>query len=377
MIKVISDGQEIEKLHKRFQRKLKEFFTEKIDCWVGYPGGSYKDTVHYSPDLNLWISVHEIDTRYWNGFGIGKPHAGANNSLNGEINFPYEGINRRIAGAFAVEDNGNILVLHRGRIGGGKRGVGKNLFTDNFRGDKVTAIDGDRETEFCLVGELSSPYLPKQVANFISEIKRIKNLEDVEEIENFEDLINYQYTAEGSGKHTIKREGKITFNRIHGIVVDALVSQLQNKGYKVANDRDRDLFIYNKKKITTLFEIKTSFSTQCLYSAVGQLLIYSIPIKNEVDLIIVLPEKLNRTVEKRLEKYGIRALYYEWNNDEPVFTGLNIFLEHGVATIKNRLPSENRGKSNEYLYNIINKGIDVSNYGDPSQWQKKVREDRI
>jgi hypothetical protein len=27
-------------------------------------------------------------------------------------------------------------------------------------------------------------------------------------------------------------------------------------------------------------------------------------------------------------------------------------------------------------YNIIDKGADVSNYGDPSQWQKKVRKDR-
>ncbi len=27
-------------------------------------------------------------------------------------------------------------------------------------------------------------------------------------------------------------------------------------------------------------------------------------------------------------------------------------------------------------YEIIDKGVDVSNYGDPSEWQRKVREDR-
>ena len=27
-------------------------------------------------------------------------------------------------------------------------------------------------------------------------------------------------------------------------------------------------------------------------------------------------------------------------------------------------------------YKIIDKGTDVSNYGDPSKWQRKVREDR-
>ncbi len=33
-------------------------------------------------------------------------------------------------------------------------------------------------------------------------------------------------------------------------------------------------------------------------------------------------------------------------------------------------------KDIEHCYKIINKVIDVSNYGDPSEWQKKVREDR-
>ena len=323
MIKVISDGKEIEKLHKKFQRKLDEFFTEKIRCWVGFPGGNFEDTVRYSPDLNLWISIQELNTRYWNGFGIGRPYEGANNSLNGEINFPYEGIDRRIAGAFAIESNGNILVLHRGKIGGGKVGVGKNLFMDNVRGDKVIAIDGDRETEFCLVGELNSHHLPKQVETFISEIRRIKNLDNTDETENFEELNNYQYTAEHFGETTTEREGSTTRNRTHGIVVGALVKELQDRGHKIANDINRDLFIHSNNQITTLFEIKTSSSTQNLYSAVGQLLIYSIPIKNKVDLIMVLPEKLNRTVEKRLELHGIKLLYYKWDNDEPTFIELD------------------------------------------------------
>ncbi|MCL5028949.1 MAG: hypothetical protein M1480_08005 [Bacteroidetes bacterium] len=36
----------------------------------------------------------------------------------------------------------------------------------------------------------------------------------------------------------------------------------------------------------------------------------------------------------------------------------------------------NSEKNLEHYYKIINKIVDVSNYGDPSQWQKKVREDR-
>jgi hypothetical protein len=33
-------------------------------------------------------------------------------------------------------------------------------------------------------------------------------------------------------------------------------------------------------------------------------------------------------------------------------------------------------KELEQYYKLINKGTDVSNYGDPSVWQKKVRKDR-
>ena len=327
MIKVISNKKEIEKLHKRFQRKIDEFFTEKIDCCVGFPGGNFQDIIRYSPDLDLWISLQELDTRYWNAFGIGKPSEGSNNSINGEINFPYENINRRIAGAFAVEDNGNILILHRGKIGGGKKGVGKHLFTDNFRGDKILAIDGNKETEFCLVGELKSKLLPKQIATFIYEIKRIKDIGDKAEYENFEALNNYKYTAEHYGQSTHERHRSTTINRTHGIVVSALATELEKNRKKIGNDRNRDLFIHAKNKITTLFEIKTSSSTQNLYSVVGQLLIYSIPIKNPIILVAVLPDKLNSIVEKRFSELGIKTLYYEWENNVPKFIGLNKLFE--------------------------------------------------
>jgi hypothetical protein len=86
------------------------------------------------------------------------------------------------------------------------------------------------------------------------------------------------------------------------------------------------LFIYNNNHITTLFEIKTSSSTQNLYAAVGQLLIYSIPIKNNVELVAVLPDKLNNTVEHCLEIHGIKLLYYKWDNDEPIFIDLDKIL---------------------------------------------------
>lgn len=325
MITVVEDKNEIERLYRKFNKQLNKRFTERITCWVGYPSGANEDTVGYSRKLNLWVSVQELHSRFWNGFGIGEPIEGRNNSLSGEINFPYEGINRQIAGAFAKEEDGKILVLHRGKIGGGKKGVGKWAFVENFRGDFVIAIDGDRETEFCLVGELDSPLLPEQVGNFIYEINRIKKLISKGEQDDFSDVSNYSFTEEKSGKSKSgSSEHEIV--RTHGIIVNALATELTRRNFKTGNNRNMDLFIHDGKNISTLFEIKTSLSTQSLYSAVGQLLIYSIPLK-KAGLIFVTPDKLKQHVEKKLESWGISVVYYTWDNETVVFEGLNNILK--------------------------------------------------
>lgn len=326
MIRVITNAKQIQKLQLQFQQKLDQYFTASIDCRVGYPGGSFRDTVRYSPDLDIWMYVRQLPTRFWNGFGIGRPAEGVSNSLAGEINFPYEGINRRIAGVFAIEENGQILVLHRGRIGGGKEGIGKTFFADNYRGDFVTATDGDRETEFCLVGEINSPHFPVQVSDFIKEIHRVKKMADGETANGFSGLTDFSYTDEHSGRTVSERNEPVVTERTHGIIVNALARQLEKRRLHIGNDRNRDLFVHQRGKIRILFEVKTSSSTQCLYAAVGQLLLYSIPIPNAVKLVAVLPGKLSDPVAKRFSSLGINVLYYGWENDEVKFTNIDNIL---------------------------------------------------
>lgn len=329
MITVIANKREVNELIKHLHKQLDKFMIETIRCWVGYPSGSFEDEVMYSPELNIWKSniKHNQENKFWNGFGIGRPIEGKNNSLIGEINFPHEGINRSIAGAFALEDNGTILVLHRGKIGGGKPGVGKSIFVDNFRGDFVDAIDGDRETTFCLVGELNSDLFPSQVSTFIHEIQRVKRLLNTNVTPDFGNLLNFIYTAESSGISVSERNEPKVINRTHGIIVNALAVELISRGLLISNDRNRDLFIYNENRITTLFEIKTSSSTQNLYAVVGQLLVYSIPIRNAVQLIAVLPDQIATQVANRFTELGIKVLYYQINNGVPEFTALDSVLQ--------------------------------------------------
>lgn len=303
-----------------FIDNINKCFNQKIKCWVGYPGGSFEDNVSYSKEFNLWLSKQKLDTRLWNGFGIGKPIEGKNNSLVGEINFPHENIDRAIAGAFGKDLEGNIFILHRGRIGGGKKGVGKQAFIDNYRGEFITALDYDKETNFILIGELNSKYFPNQVANFIYEIKRFKkNINHQQPDFNFND---FSYTEQSSGESQGNNTKEFTQNRIHGVVVNALAKELRVNNFNVANNRNIDLFIHNENEIKTLFEIKTSCTTQDIYSAIGQVIIYSIPISNIIKLVIVLPEKLNTLVENKLLKLGIDILYYHWYDNKVKFKNL-------------------------------------------------------
>lgn len=325
MTEIVSDKKLITKYQRLFVKQLKTVCTEKIICILGYQGNSDELTVYYSEKYNFWFTAHENDNRYWNAFGFGRPQTGRNNSITVEINIPYEGINRNIGGVFGHDKKGEVLVLHRGKIGGGRVSIGKSLFFDNYRDEPIVGDDDGIENDFCLIGSLTSKHLPRQVGNFVSEVHRIKNL-TAEETEDFSALNNFQFTDEATGSNRISRSGSTTIERTHGIVVNLLARILEDKGYKVAKDRNRDLFIHNRGQIKKLFEIKRSSSTTDLYSAVGQLLIYSIPIKSSVDLIIVVPDKLKITVENRLVQLGIKILYYNWNNGEPTFDNLDKIL---------------------------------------------------
>lgn len=325
MIEIVTDSKLITKYQRQFLQQLQTTCQEKVVCTLGYQGNSDKSTVYYSAKFDFWFTSHDNDNRYWNAFGFGRPKAGRNNSITVEINPPYEGINRNIGGVFGHDKNGEVLVLHRGKIGGGRAGVGKQLFFENYREKPIIADDGGVENEFCLIGSLSSKHLPRQVGNFVSEVHRIKNL-TTEEVTDFLDLLSFKYTDEKFGTNKVKRKTTTTIERTHGIVVNSLANILENNGHKIGNDRNRDLFIHKRGQIKTLFEIKTSSSTQDLYSAVGQLLIYSIPIKTVVDLFLVLPEKLSKSVAKRLDELGLQIIYYTWDNNEPTFLYLDKVL---------------------------------------------------
>ena len=121
-----------------------------------------------------WCARALVGSRYWNAFGLSDNTPKQNSLLPivCEINPPLEGLNRRVQGAFVKTEDEQLLLVHRGKIGGGRRDIGRPLFFNNYQG-QIRDINGRM---FAIIGDISSPNLAQKVEFFMKEVDRIKSL---------------------------------------------------------------------------------------------------------------------------------------------------------------------------------------------------------
>ena len=166
---IITDPARLAAAHARFTQALQAALSQKIPCTIAAVNGGFDTEAAYSPELDLWYAQTQDGKKCWNGFGIGAPTAGKKAALAAEINFPSDGINRALSGAFAADENGDILVLHRGKIRGGKA-----LFFKYYTGKTITADDGGKPDTFALISSLNDAGFPAKLAAFVRQILAIK-----------------------------------------------------------------------------------------------------------------------------------------------------------------------------------------------------------
>lgn len=179
MLNTLQNENEIKNAQKKLESKLEEIADEKITVRIGNQGGSQKAEGFYSKKYNLWFYLGDEKgdggkKRYWNVFGREKPRENSNVSPVVQINPPLKGIYRRVAGVFAKDDKSDIFLLHRGIIGGGRKGIGKKTFYEHCDGEKSVLQDGDKLIEIPLIGCITSPNFPEKLKNFVEEVDRIK-----------------------------------------------------------------------------------------------------------------------------------------------------------------------------------------------------------
>ena len=330
MLKIIQEEATIRRCQRQFIRSFKPFVDEKIPVHLGHPGASTEAKVLWSGRLGIWLySGKTQEGRHWNAFGIGKPKKNAHIPITCEINFPAGGIDRRIGGALAKDRKGRIFVVHRGKIGGGKKGVGKSLFADHYRGVWEIMEDGEEETTVALIGVLNSPRLVRQVAQYIHKIDKIKEAASyrASQLEMKFEAITFRETLIGERYCDLEKDKDSECD--HGLVVKDLAECLRRRGMKVGNDGFHDLFIANDKgEMTAVFQIKTTYTPMSLHAGAAQLLLNSLRCTPPPRMILVIPEKPDGTLEEKLKKLGIDILPYAWSKDQAQFPGLQALLDH-------------------------------------------------
>src|SRR5664280_1277722 len=324
MLKVITDQPAIKKYTRLFVKRFKPFIDETIKVKLGHQGASLPAKVLWSRKLGIWLFSHTInEVRYWNAFGKGKPREANILSTTAEINFPWEGIDRKTGGAFAEDAWGNIFVIHRGKIGGGKKGVGKSLFEHNYRGVWSFMEDGDSISQVAVIGALNSPSFALQAAQFVKKIEILKSTAapstqtemNFSEISFREDLV---------GCTPSSAEDEVISACDHDLVVGSLAALLQRQKIKIGNDTESELFTVDpsENRISHIFKVLTDTKEKNVLAAAAKLLLQTSAAALNPLPVLVLPEDKINSYAQELQRINISVIGFHWQEEKVVFSGL-------------------------------------------------------
>jgi hypothetical protein len=324
MLKVVADQPAIKKYTSLFVKKFKPFIDETIKVKLGHQGASFPAKVLWSRKLGIWLFSQTINNdRYWNAFGKGKPKEANILSITAEINFPWVGIDRKTGGAFAEDAWGNIFVIHRGKIGGGKKGVGKSLFEHNYRGVWSFMEDGDSLTQVAVIGALNSNRFALQTALFIKKIEKLKSTAAISpqtEI-NFAEI---SFREDLMGNVPSANESEILAACDGDLVVMSLANLLIRWRFQIGNDANHQLFIIDHPhgKISHVFEVLADIKESSVMAAAAKLLLQRAADEGNPLPILVLPEEGINTYAQELQKIDIFVIGYRLDGERIIFPDL-------------------------------------------------------
>jgi hypothetical protein len=323
MLRVIEDETAIKRCHALFVRSFKSFKDEDILANIGHQGASSRMKVSWSGRLGLWsVSRRVAGNPHWNAFGLEKPERASHIPIVCEINFPLRGIDRRLGGAMAKDRSGRLFAVHRGKIGGGKKGIGKTLFEDLYRGAWAVMEDGDMDTAVALIGELQSPRFARQAAQFVRKVDAIKNhiSPAAQQLTlPFDHRLREELIGNGCGSPVQTESAACD----HGLVVADLYADLVRMGLAARNGDECDLTAEaSSGSEAAVFGIVTDPSPDTLYAASTRLLLQAAKADGATRKFLVIPAGKAARFPNDLDKLGIERIEYRWQDDRAVFDRL-------------------------------------------------------
>lgn len=296
---------------------------------VGHRGGFVDSEVTWHPRVQMWslLKPDVAEGRFWCCFGLDNPINMPNLDIAVEINPRHGATDLVVGGAFTKDERGVVHLCHNGKMGGGRKGVGKSAFFQHYsnKGGLEKMLYYDRLVDVVDLGPITSPRLPRRLAWFAGEVARIKAIcaEGPDGRTGSHSTTKPAiptFSPEFSGKRSafsVRR--RIEAKADHGLVVDALQAALERAGRSAYNDQARDLYILGKRdRVSVLFEVKTDVTTTSIYTAVGQLLLNGGAGPNAPKMVLVLPDKPKRKTAEALRSTGIEVLDFQWRGNKAV-----------------------------------------------------------
>lgn len=292
MLKVIEDEKLIARYARQFAKSFRPLISEKFKVKLGHQGASFRAKVSWSKKLGIWIfSQTTKDVRYWNAFGIGQPKGVSHLPITAEINFSWTGIDRKTGAAFARDAQNRIYVVHRGKIGGGKKGIGKSLFAQNYRGVWAWMEDGETLARVAVVGLLESSRFALQTAHFVGKIAKLKSSASFSPQTSL-DFSEISFREELLGCRPSSAPDDIIDGCDHDLIVSRLAAVLTRSKQVIGNDADTELFIVQPKsgKMSHVFAVCDNGVEKNVLAKAAQLLLQKAAQNGHPLAILILPE---------------------------------------------------------------------------------------
>jgi len=354
---VVTDVDEIASLNEQLAAHLSDTFHFQETREITYPSGHHTGEVYFEDKagerVRAW-APHTNPDKLVNFILFGQPGGSNWLEITVQLNFPAGVYNRRMAGAFVKDFNGEVFIAHRGKLTKGRAGLQKKAVFGEFASRLIEAIDGPLTSTLILIASLDDPNLADRLCEFAAEAREVATRlgeasdQDVSG-QKVSSRTGKDHSAQGksdvSANATVKQRmlklrkyfdeysgialtqghggGKRTVE--HGDIVKALEALL-NKTGDSQKAQAIDLAVILAAHVD-LFEVKTSARTTDVYTGVGQLLIHgeciSELLKLPVHRFLVLPERPNQMHEPHIVgKGGMRIVTYEKVDGSFCFAGI-------------------------------------------------------
>lgn len=314
---------EIAAAQKLLESTLKSQSDGKQKKTIGYPGGNRPGaTVNTFEEWWSWSLRTSKDdpsaSRNLNWFGLwSEDRQGVDITV--EINTELEATGARIGGFFARDvETGSIYLFHSGKVGGGRKGVGKQAFLawSNLPLKDVATASG-KVRAGVMVAPVDDHDSSRTLLRYVETVARFKEAVRNGEVDTpkFQKTLHEygEYYKEWWGQVKTRRARRLDYVSRHGEVVDALKQWREQqglpKGRSMRKNQQVDLGVGTPSTLDEVYEVKTSTDRSCVYGGIGQLMVHG---RDGCRRVLVLPDDgaLFKGLPAALSALGIELIRY-------------------------------------------------------------------